>query len=292
MANLVDGVTKISKIHFKPGREQAENFRKMILAMSQDIRVLIKLADRLHNMRTLQFRAPENQSLIAQETLDIYAPLADRLGIDWIKSELEDLSFRYLNPEEYQQPGQRGGLKKEEREKYIQEVQPIIPRNLTILRTEGQGQRPRQALLRHLPQDEGPEPGISTRSTMSSPSASSWIRSRPVMRCWGSSTPPGNRSRAVSKITSPCPRPTGTSPCTPPSSGPTANAWKCRFAPKRCTGWPMKALPPTGSTRRGKAIDPKDTQQFAWLRQLLEWQQELAGPPGIYGNRQGGPLSR
>ncbi len=103
VARLVDGVTKVSKITFLSREEkQAENFRKMIIAMAHDIRVvLIKLADRLHNMRTLDHLDPRQREEIARETIDIYAPIAHRLGIYWLKSELEDYSFRYLNPTAY-----------------------------------------------------------------------------------------------------------------------------------------------------------------------------------------------
>lgn len=103
VAELVDGVTKLDKIEFQSASvAQAENFRKMLLAMSQDVRViLVKLADRLHNMQTLEAMRPEKQKLIAKETLDIYAPIANRLGLNEIYQELEDLSFKYLHPMRY-----------------------------------------------------------------------------------------------------------------------------------------------------------------------------------------------
>ncbi|MDR2891486.1 MAG: bifunctional (p)ppGpp synthetase/guanosine-3',5'-bis(diphosphate) 3'-pyrophosphohydrolase [Deltaproteobacteria bacterium] len=105
VAEIVDGVTKISQIKFDSKEEQqAENIRKMILAMSEDIRVLIvKLADRMHNMRTLDFQKPEKQQRIAKETMDIYAPLANRIGLHRVKMELEDLSFKYIKPDAYDQ---------------------------------------------------------------------------------------------------------------------------------------------------------------------------------------------
>ena len=105
VADIVDGVTKISKISFENKEEaQAENIRKMILAMSHDMRVLmVKLADRLHNMRTLDFQKAYKQKRIAQETMDIYAPLANRLGLYIMKRNLEDLSFKYLRPDIYNQ---------------------------------------------------------------------------------------------------------------------------------------------------------------------------------------------
>jgi GTP pyrophosphokinase len=140
IAQLVDGVTKISQISLRSSEEdQAENFRKMILAMVKDIRViLIKLADRLHNMRTLKYHTPEKQLEIAQETLDIYAPLAHRLGIDWIKSELENLAFQHIHPELYEEIRRKITKKEKERERYIDEVKRILMRKLYENRIEGE----------------------------------------------------------------------------------------------------------------------------------------------------------
>ncbi|HZA53975.1 MAG TPA: HD domain-containing protein, partial [Candidatus Udaeobacter sp.] len=132
IGSLVDGVTKLSRTNFNSREEkQAENFRKMLLAMGKDVRViLIKLADRIHNMRTLSHLPVEKQVLTAQETLDIYAPLSHRLGIAWIKSELEDLALKHLHPEIYYQLKRNVAKKKTDREKYIDEVISIINKKL------------------------------------------------------------------------------------------------------------------------------------------------------------------
>jgi len=128
VTHIVEGVTKLSTLSFHSSEaRQAESIRKMILAMADDIRViLIKLCDRLHNMRTLKFQKEEKQLRIAQETMDIYAPLANRLGIFWMKNELEDMSFLYLFPHEYRRIEQQVDRKKEERQKYIETIKKSI----------------------------------------------------------------------------------------------------------------------------------------------------------------------
>ncbi|HCU24797.1 MAG TPA: GTP pyrophosphokinase [Deltaproteobacteria bacterium] len=127
---LVDGVTKLSKIKFSTTEEkQAENFRKMILAMAVDIRViLIKLADRLNNMRTLQHLSAERRLKIAKETLEIYAPLANRLGIQWMKIELEDLSLKYLKPDIYNAIDRQVEVLRETRESYMNRIRELVSR--------------------------------------------------------------------------------------------------------------------------------------------------------------------
>ena len=138
IALLVDGVTKLGSIKFESKEEiQAENFRKMFLAMSQDIRVLIiKLADRLHNMRTMGFMKPEKIIEKCNETLDIYAPLASRLGIFRLKFELEDLALKFLHPEEFQDLKQKVNKRKEEREETINHVIAEIKDSLDDMNLE------------------------------------------------------------------------------------------------------------------------------------------------------------
>src|SRR6202043_3884390 len=128
VARLVEGVTKISRLDLlAPEARQAENVRKMLLAMVNDVRVvMVKLADRLHNMRTLEFLEPERQQRIARETLDIYAPVANRLGMGLIRGELEDLAFRYLEPEAFLELQKKLANKQKVFDKFLVEVQDSI----------------------------------------------------------------------------------------------------------------------------------------------------------------------
>lgn len=140
VANIVDGVTKLKKLKYKTKQEnQAENLRKMVLAMSKDIRVIIvKLADRLHNMRTLEYMTDEKKKEKALETLEIYAPLAHRLGISKIKWELEDLSLRYLEPEKYYELVEKVSKRRKEREDFIQSIIEILKEKLDDVDIESQ----------------------------------------------------------------------------------------------------------------------------------------------------------
>ncbi len=133
VAHLVDGVTKLSKLKYQGNKAefQADNLRKMFLAMAKDIRVIIiKLADRLHNMRTLQYQPEEKQKEIAKETLDIYSPIAQRLGISKIKIELDDLSLKYMKPEFYQDLKNQIAQRKSEREAFVAQIVEEVSKNL------------------------------------------------------------------------------------------------------------------------------------------------------------------
>src|SRR5580698_6414980 len=132
VAHIVEGVTKIDKIQFANREDrQAENVRKMLLAMVSDVRVvLIKLADRLHNMRTLQHLKPDRQEAIARETLDIYAPLAHRLGMGKVRGELEDLAFRYTDPVSYEQVSAAVEARRIDGEQFLRSVEDTLSEQL------------------------------------------------------------------------------------------------------------------------------------------------------------------
>ena len=154
IASLVDGVTKLDKVTYGAS-SAAETVRKMVVAMARDIRVLvIKLADRLHNMRTLQWMPPEKQAIKARETLEIYAPLAHRLGMNTVKWELEDLSFATLHPKMYEEIVRLVGQRAPAREQYLETVIERHRRAAADRADPGHRHRTAQALLLRLPEDD------------------------------------------------------------------------------------------------------------------------------------------
>ena len=279
IAAVVDGLTKISKMTLTTREEQqAENFRKMLLAMAKDIRiVIIKLADRLHNMRTLDPLPPETQTKIAQETLDIYAPLANRLGIDRIKNELEDLSFRYLHPDEYRALARDVAWKKEEREKYIQEVSTLIQEKLTSYGLEGRvGGRPkhfhsiyRKMKAQNLTFDQVYDI-IAFRIILDTVKdcyeALGIIHSlwKPV---------PGRFKDYIAM-----PKANGYQSLHTTVIGPYGGRVEIQIRTEEMNRTAEEGIAAHWQYKEGKVFDPEDTRQFAWVRQLLEWQQDLRDP--------------
>ena len=216
VAQLVDGVTKLDKVKYGDSA-QAETIRKMIVAMSRDIRVLvIKLADRLHNMRTLRYVRQETQERVARETLDIYAPLAHRLGMNTIKWELEDLAFATLHPKIYDEIVRMVAERAPSRDQFLAEVITEVEKDLREAKIKATVTGRPEALLLDLPEDDRrrprvhrhlrpgrhPDPGRATTAT--------------ATRCSACCTRAGTRSSAGSRTTSRCRSSTCTSRCTRP----------------------------------------------------------------------------
>jgi guanosine-3',5'-bis(diphosphate) 3'-pyrophosphohydrolase len=280
VAFLVDGVTKLGRINFTCKEDQqAESFRKMLVAMARDIRVLlVKLADRLDNMRTLQHMAPDKQERIAQETLDIYAPLAGRLGIYWLKSELEDLSFKYLHPEAYTELSRKTKKNARERDKYIEDVtrrlkSMLIERGFAV--DVGGRIKHRYSLWRKMRQNncefEQVHDFVAFRVIMETV-ADCYAALGVVHSQW---TPiPG---RFKDYIALPKPNMYQSLHTTVIGPGQRRIEVQIRTQDMHRTAeygiaahWKYK--------ERTGGLDAKDAAQFAWLRQLMEFQQELSDP--------------
>ena len=174
VAELVDGVTKLDQIKFKSREEaQAESFRKMLLAMVRDLRViLVKLADRTHNMRTIEAMAPARRRAIARETLEIYAPIAERLGLYNMKLELEDLGFKALYPRRYHVLERALKRARGNQKEFLHEDRAAAERGAHQERSRGARRDAREASLQHLPEDAPQARARSTRSSTSTASAS------------------------------------------------------------------------------------------------------------------------
>ncbi|HZH03189.1 MAG TPA: bifunctional (p)ppGpp synthetase/guanosine-3',5'-bis(diphosphate) 3'-pyrophosphohydrolase, partial [Myxococcaceae bacterium] len=281
VAQLVDGVTKLSKFSASASlsqeEKQAENFRKMIIAMARDIRViLVKLADRTHNMRTLEYMKEEKQVRIAQETLDIYAPLANRLGISWIKSELEDLSLRYLKPQEYADLQSKVGRRKKEREKYVDDVVKLIESKLKERNLQGQV----QGRFKHLysiykkMKSQGIDFDqihdiIAFRILM--PTVPSCYEALGLIhQLW---KPVPGRFKDFIAI----PKPNMYQSLHTTVIGPLGERVEVQIRTEEMHKIAEEGIAAHWAYKEGKVIS-KDDEKFAWLRQLMEWQQDLKDP--------------
>ncbi|RLB25560.1 MAG: GTP pyrophosphokinase [Deltaproteobacteria bacterium] len=278
-AIIVDGVTKISRMRFSSAQErQAENIRKMILAMSADIRViLVKLADRLHNMRTLGFQPPDKQRRIAQETLDIYAPLAGRMGIYWIKSDLEDLCLYYLEPDAYNRIKSEIARKKGEREKFIQDVCQLITHKLGELgiKASVKGRHKhfysiyRKMVDQNLSADQVYD--ILAFRVIVDTLKECYEALGHIHSMW--KPVPGRFKDYIS-----VPKMNMYQSLHTTVIGPLGEVMEVQIRT-----WEMDAIAEHGIAahwkyKEGGAANKTDEKQFAWLRQLLEWQQNLRDP--------------
>ncbi|HZN94191.1 MAG TPA: bifunctional (p)ppGpp synthetase/guanosine-3',5'-bis(diphosphate) 3'-pyrophosphohydrolase [Myxococcales bacterium] len=282
VAQLVDGVTKLSKFSasatLSQEEKQAENFRKMIIAMAQDIRViLVKLADRTHNMRTLDHMAEEKQARIAQETLDIYAPLANRLGISWIKTELEDLSFKYLKPQEFRELQDRVAKRKSEREQYIEDVLDLIRQKMQEHGISGEV----SGRFKHLYSifkkmkahgiefDQVPDV-IAFRLIM--PTIPACYEALGIIhQTW---KPVPGRFKDFIAI----PKPNMYQSLHTTVIGPLSERVEVQIRTAEMHRVAEEGIAAHWAYKEGKTLISKDDEKFAWLRQLMEWQQDLKDP--------------
>ena len=279
IASLVDGVTKLSRVNFTSHEEkQAENFRKMIMAMAKDIRVvLIKLADRTHNMRTLQHLTAEKQRRIAQETLDIYAPIAHRLGIYWIKSELEDLALKHLRPEVYAQLKRNVAQKKKNREKYTNDV---ISRLSKALAEEGidaeVSGRPKHfySIFRKMENqslDFGQVYDLVAFRIVVDTMRECYEAMGIVHSKW---RPVPGRFKDYIALT----KPNMYQSLHTTVIGPDAQRIEIQIRTHEMHRVAEEGIASHWRYKKGKDLQVTDMQRFAWLRQLLEWQQNLSDP--------------
>ncbi len=276
VARLVDGMTKLSRMELQ-SREQreAENFRKMIVAMANDIRViLIKLADRLHNMRTLNFLPAEKQRRIAQETLDIYAPLANRLGISKIKTELEDLAFMYLNPEAYHDLARKVMQRRIERESYINELIEIVKRQLAEHGFKGEVKgRPKHFYGIYLKMQKQ---GISFEDVydliairiITDTKVNCYAILGLIHSLW---TPVPGRFKDFIGV----PKSNLYQSLHTTVIGPKGERVEFQIRTEEMHRLAEEGIAAHWRYKEKSSISQRDEKQFAWLRQLLEWQRDL-----------------
>ncbi|MBM4388307.1 MAG: bifunctional (p)ppGpp synthetase/guanosine-3',5'-bis(diphosphate) 3'-pyrophosphohydrolase, partial [Deltaproteobacteria bacterium] len=280
IARIVEGVTKLKKYTFTSKQaQQAENFKRMIIAMSEDIRViLVKLCDRLNNMRELQFLRPEKQVEIASETLHIYAPLSDRLGISWIRTELQDLSFKYMMPEDYENLKKQADARMKERVKYIRNVIDVITSSLEKANLKGieVTGRPKNlyGIYRKMKSQR-----IDLDQVYDFVAFRVIVQSEP--ECWnalgiihGVWTPIMGRFKDWISV----PKSNGYQSLHTSVIGPEHEPMEIQIRT-----WDMHKVAESGIAahwryKEGNIVDIKDEQKFNWLKQLVDWVRELQNP--------------
>ena len=277
--HIVEGVTKISKIPFSTSEErQAENFRKLLLAMVDDVRViLVKLADRLHNMRTLQYLPEERRVRIARETMDIYAPLAGRLGMSKVKNELEDLAFQYLEPEAYKDLAARVQDRRKEATAFIEKVKATVAEKLKAAGLEAtlEGRIKRlysihQKLRRQRIDLEQVYDFVALRVVVAT-----------IPDCYAVLGVLHNLWRPVPgriKDFIAMPRPNGYQSLHTSVIGDEGHPFEVQIRTRDMHHVAEDGIAAHWKYKEGRTGFDKDDRAFTWLRQLLEWQQEVKDP--------------
>ena len=278
VSTIVDGLTKLSKLSFSPIERQAENVRKMILAMAQDIRViLIKLADRLHNMITLGYLPPEKQRHISQETLDIYAPLAARLGIGWLKTQLEDLAFYYLEPEAYQRIAHGIAKRKEEEKKYIEEIKGLLENKLRENRLRGRVEGRVKSIYSIYLKMQRQQIDLEQIYDL----VAFRIIVKTIRECYEALGMVHSLWKPIPKRFKDyiaMPKPNMYQSLHTTVIGPYGGRVEIQIRTEEMHRIAEEGIAAHWRYKEGKGADEKEVQRFAWLKQLLEWQRELKDP--------------
>lgn len=278
ISTIIDGLTKLSRLSFSSIERQAENVRKMILAMAQDIRVvLIKLADRMHNMITLGYLPTDKQRHIAQETLDIYAPLAARLGIGWLRTQLEDLALYYTDQETYQHIAHGIAKRKEEEKKYIEEIKGLLEKKLIEHglrgRVEGRIKNIYSIYLKMQRQKIDLEQIYDLVAFR--------IILKTVRECY-------EALGMVHSLWKPIPRKFKDYIAMPKPNmyqslhtklmGPYGGRVEIQIRTEEMHRIAEEGIAVHWRYKEGEEADEREVQRFVWLKQLLEWQRELKDP--------------
>jgi len=279
VARIVEGVTKIGRIHFlSPEEQQAENFRKMLLAMVDDVRVvLVKLADRLHNMRTLEYLPPDKRQRIAHETLEIYAPIAHRLGMGKLRGELEDLAFQHLEPDAYAEVKKTVERRRKVSEEFLAEVRSLVQAKMEEhaipARIEGRIKRLYsiwQKLKRQHIAIEQVYDLLAIR-----------IITDDVKNCYAALGVIHNTWRPVPgriKDFIAIPRPNLYQSLHTSVIGPHGQPFEVQIRTEEMHRLAEEGIAAHWKYKDGHGATIQDTERFAWLRHLVEWQKEMRDP--------------
>jgi GTP diphosphokinase / guanosine-3',5'-bis(diphosphate) 3'-diphosphatase len=279
VAQIVEGVTKIGRMHFlSPEEQQAENFRKMLLAIVDDVRViLVKLADRLHNMRTLGYLPPEKQQTISRETLDVYAPIAHRLGMGKVRGELEDLSFRYLEPQGWEEVKKAVESRRKVSEEFLAEVRKQVEDKMKEYsipaRVEGRIKRLYsiwQKLQRQRITIEQVYDLLAIRIITDS-----------VKNCYAALGVIHNTWRPVPgriKDFIAIPRPNFYQSLHTSVIGPHGQPFEVQIRTEEMHRVAEEGIAAHWKYKDGRPVPSHEEERFAWLRHLVEWQQEMRDP--------------
>jgi guanosine-3',5'-bis(diphosphate) 3'-pyrophosphohydrolase len=279
VARIVEGVTKISRIRFlSPEEQQAENFRKMVLAMVDDIRVvLVKLADRLHNMRTLGFLPPDRRERMARETLEIYAPIAHRLGMGKVRGELEDLAFRHLEPEAFEDLKRTIESRRKVSDEFLAEVRAQVEAKMKEMnipaRVEGRVKR-LYSIWQKLRRQQIPIEQVYDLLAVR-------IITDSVKNCYGALGVIHNTWRPVPgriKDFIAIPRPNLYQSLHTSVIGPHGQPFEVQIRTDEMHRIAEEGIAAHWKYKDGRPLTQQDEERFAWLRHLVEWQQEMRDP--------------